>query len=472
MPGIKELIERIVTRVNINLREPEFDSAPWVKNQVPLSELHRLHAFYGISHLHPVWFAFSRSALAGSYFLGRCSVERSLLYETDVRGDELKEAGDVFRYKDVAIVLPEDEEIAISDSFLVKTLVHSNSHDPESPERFFIANSVSLPYANIHGSPVDGCFLGPFATLDLTSAYHAIIGTFSYVQTGELAHHRVEPGRVWIRSKEFEFSYRFPENALDPYICAEPGGPPRGLFMEVMENARADFERLFGSVRNAHPVPVPESAAVSRYAVVKGATVIGENVLVAQRAYLDSAVMGDGANAQENCCIVNSVLEGLNVTAHGATIIGARMGRGAFTGFNSFLRGDDSRPLTVGHECIVMPHTILDAAEPIEIPPHTLVWGLVRNARELDENSAPIECLMENDNGFNRGNLTFSGSGKAFVKAFLHRITHILEQNGAYSDGVDRSGHAQKGRHITYNILQPYLEGERKGLCPTIRITP
>lgn len=472
MLQISKLLDRVITRVNINLREPLFDVGPWVEELVPLEDFFDNHSFYGISHLHPVDFYFSRSALAGSYFLGNCSVERSLLYYTDVRGDELKSAGDAFSYQGLFLMLDEDERIKIQDSLLVKTLVHNNSHDPESPERFLIANTVSLPYANIHGSPVDGCFLGPFSTLDLTSAHHSVIGTFSYVQTGDLAHHRVDPGIVWIRSSQFEFLYRFGEGVLDPYIRMNEWQSPQGLFMETMEGIRPDFEEVYKTVKGAPPVRVPAGTALSRYAVVKGDTELGYNVLVAQRAYLDNAIMGDGANAQENCCIINSTLAGCNVTAHGATIMGAEMGHGAFTGFNAFLHGRISCPLTVGENCIIMPHTIIDISEPLEIPPETLVWGLVRNEEDLARHSIHIETLMNTEGDLIKGNLRFTGSGPEFVKHFQERISHILEENGAYSNGMEKSGHAQKGRHITYNVVQPYPAGDLQGLCPTIRITP
>ncbi|HBD07128.1 MAG TPA: transferase, partial [Syntrophobacteraceae bacterium] len=75
---------------------------------------------------------------------------------------------DVLPHQGLQIQLHDDEVIHIKDSYLVKTLVHSHSHDPESPEEFFIQNTLSLHYANIHGAPVEGCFIGPFSTVDLT----------------------------------------------------------------------------------------------------------------------------------------------------------------------------------------------------------------------------------------------------------------------------------------------------------------
>ena len=96
-------------------------------------------------------------------------------------------------------------------------------------------------------------------------------------------------------------------------------------------------------------VAVPRGASLNRYALVKGESHISENVLVAQRAYLENAWLGKGANAQENCYIINSRLEGNNVTAHGGKIIHANLGKNVFVGFNSFLRGTADLPLEIRH---------------------------------------------------------------------------------------------------------------------------
>ena len=66
----------------------------------------------------------------------------------------------------------------------------------------------------------------------------------------------------------------------------------------------------------------------------------------------------------------------------------------------------------------------------------------------------------------------FEGSGASFVTAFRERIHHILEANGAFYDGIKGKGHAQKNQNISFNIIQPYPEGELKGLFPTIIIRP
>ena len=129
------------------------------------------------------------------------------MYKSDVRGDELKKEGDVFRYQDYQIPMSDNERIEIEDSFLVKTLVHNISHDPETLEKFFITNTVSTHYANIHGSPTDGSFLGPFATVDLTTMNDCVIGAFSYVQAEEIGHLNIPPGTVWVRSPATSIFY-------------------------------------------------------------------------------------------------------------------------------------------------------------------------------------------------------------------------------------------------------------------------
>ncbi len=473
MKHLEKLIDRIIDRVNVNLREPAFDVGPYVRHLIALEQFTKFYAFYGLTPHHPLHFVFKHSSLAGSYFLGRCTVDHSVLYKSDLRGDELKREGDVFYYRGIQIPLHDDEVIAVKDSFLIKTLVHNHSHDPENPEEFGIRNTVAMHYANIHGAPVEGCFLGPFATVDLTTVHDSVLGAFSYVQTGELSHTKVEPGTVWIRSDgAFEFFFRFPESVLKRYIWVEPGAVPTGELMDFVESRKEEFQCVFDSVTCSLGVEVPRGASVSRYAVVKGASTIGENVLVAQRAYLMNAWMGPGSNAQENCYIVDAHLEGFNVTAHGGKIIGARLGRKVFVGFNAFVRSSQKAPLVIGEESIVMPHTIIDVEEEVVIPPRHVVWGHIRTARDLEENSLSVDELVTLEGELRRGGMTFRGNGSAFVRAFQHRIEHILEENGAYFDGSRHMGHAQKGQNIVFNIIQPYPEGDMKGMYPSIDIRP
>jgi carbonic anhydrase/acetyltransferase-like protein (isoleucine patch superfamily) len=217
---------------------------------------------------------------------------------------------------------------------------------------------------------------------------------------------------------------------------------------------------------------VPFNTSLDRFAVIKPNTHISENVLVSQRAYLQNAWLGKGANAQEHCYIINSRLEGFNVTAHGAKIIEADMGKNIFVGFNSFLRGRANSRLTIGKESIVMPHTIIDIKKPLTIPPAHLVWGLITNPQELETNSIALKDLSKIKDGLLKGNMSFEGSGAGFVSAFRDRIHHILEANGAFFDGKKNRGHAQKNQNISFNTIQPYTDGELEGVFPTIIIQP
>ncbi len=143
MKALQTLFDRIVQRVNINLRETGYDVKPFVKDLIPFDRLIKFYAFYGVTPHHLLDLQFRQSNLAGSYFLGKCHTTNSILYKSDIRGDELKKKGDIYHYKDFQIPLSEDEGIRIEDSFLVKTLIHCFSHDPETLEDFFITNTVA-----------------------------------------------------------------------------------------------------------------------------------------------------------------------------------------------------------------------------------------------------------------------------------------------------------------------------------------
>lgn len=475
MKELNELINRIVDRVNVNLREPSFDVGQFIRDLIPPEKFTRFYAFYGLTPDHPLHFHFKSSSLAGSYFLGKCLVEHSVLYKSDIRGDELKSRGDIFSCDSMEIPLHDDEVIWIKNSFLVKTLVHNHSNDPESPEEYRIQNTVSMHYANIHGSPSEGSFLGPFSTVDLTSIQDCIIGAYAYIQVGELSHHQIEPGQIWIHADgAFEFSYQFPREVLDHYVRQMPGQAPEGILIDFTEKFKEEFQQVFDKVSFEPPIPIPKGAFLSPYALVVGNSRIAENVLVAQRAYLENAWLGKGSNAQENCYIVHSTLDGNDVTAHGSKIVHARLGKNVFVGFNSFLRGTPEFPLMIGEGSIVMPHTIVDIAEPLNIPPRHIVWGHIRYARDLEEHCLSIQDFSKIDKGTRIGCMRFQGSGERFVSAFRHRIEHILKANGAFFDpatGANR-GHAQKTQFITFNTIQPYSEGNLKGLYPSIDIRP
>jgi len=474
MKELEKLFDRIVQRVNINLRELEFDVHPLVNKLIPTSQMTKFYAFYGITPHHPLNLVFRHANLSGSYFLGKVCVNNSLLYKSDIRGDELKQSGDLFQYQEFNIPVDQDEEISIEDSFLIKTLVHNFSHDPETLETFFIRDTVSTHYANIHGSPSDGCFLGPFSTVDLTTIRDCVVGEYSYVQAGEISHLNVDPGTVWVRKPDdFNFMYRYPLDKLANYIYFAPGSPPQGIFMDFVEDRKEAFQQVYNVVNIDTPVAVPDNASLDRFAVIKPKTTIGENVLVAQRAFLQNSTLGKGANAQENCYIINSTLEGNNVTAHGAKIIDARLGKNVFVGFNSFLRGRPNARLTIGADNVIMPHTIIDIRQPLTIPPGHIVWGLVTSAEDLAANSMSLKALSQVKTRICQGDMLFEGNGSSFVTGFQERIHHILEANGAFYNGKATRGHAQRNQNISFNTLQPYPKGgDKEGLYPTIIIQP
>ncbi len=473
MHKLLKLYNRIVQRVNINLRELNFDITPFAQELIQPDNMNKFYAFYGITPDHPLDLDFQHSALAGSYFLGKCRVTNSVLYKSDIRGDELKRKGHVFKYDRFDIPLTRDEAIIIDDSALVKTLVHNFSHDPETPETFFIKNTLAMDYSNIHGAPSDGCFLGPFATVDLTTMRDCAIGAYSYIQAGEIYHLDIDPGTIWVNSPHnFNFLYTYPVKQLSQYVSLSPEHIPWGTLFDFIDNHKEAFQRVFDVVNLEAIESIPATASLDRYAVVLPTTKIEDNVLIAQRAYLENSFLGKGSNAQENCFIINSHLSGFNVTAHGAKLICTHLGSGVFTGFNSFIYGKEDAPVSVGKGSIIMPHTIIDIDEPLEIPDNYLVWGLIRNSRELLENSVSLDELEKIETSFSRGRMHFEGKGALFVKAFQDRIHHILDVNGAFFDNGENAGHAQRNQNLSLNTIQPFQFGKMEGMYPSIRIKP
>lgn len=471
MKELEKLYNRIIQRVNINLRELDFDVEPYSGGPMEPEQMNKFYAFYGITTDHPLDLVFKNSGLTGSYFLGKCWVTNSLLYKSDIRGDELKRKGSSLDFQDSTVSVDQDEMIEIKDSALVKTLVHNFSHDPETPEVFFIHNTFALDYANIHGAPSEGSFLGPFATVDLTTMHDCVIGAYSYVQAGEINHLNIAPGTIWVNSPgNFNFHYNFPSDSLKQYVDMEAGFPLKGRLVEFIDSNQDAFQRIFDAVNLEDVDFVPKTASMDRYAVVLPKTMIADNVLVSQRAYLQNCSLGKGANAQENCFIINSTLEGFNVTAHGAKIIEAHLEKDVFVGFNSFLHGRPDSRLHIGQGCVLMPHTIIDISEPLQIPRDHLVWGLIRNSAELAQNSISLDELRKIKTFFWRDRLHFEGDGEMFVKAFKDRIHHILEVNGAFFDGTNNRGHAQRNQNLSLNTIQPFHFGEMEGMYPNISI--
>ena len=473
MNELIKLYQRIVQKVNINLRELKFDINPYAKHLFAIEQMKNFYAFYGITTDHPLDLHFEHSALAGSYFLGKCKVKNSILYKSDIRGDELKRKGDILNFSEFEITLTNDEIIDIRDSVLIKTLVHNYSHDPETPDCFFIKDTLSMDYANIHGAPSDGCFLGPFATVDLTTMRDCVIGAYSYIQAGEISHFSVDPGTIWINSPgNFNFLYKYPTEILDEYITFSSDKVPLGKLIDFIEERKEKFQRVFDFVNLEEMDRVPETSSLDRYAVILPNTSIDENVLISQRAYIENSTLGKGANAQENCFIINSNLEGYNVSAHGSKIFEADLKPGVFTGFNSFLLGKADARITVGENSIIMPHTIIDIEEPLDIPANHFVWGLIRSEQELKTNSVSIEELNAKRGTFTKGRMHFEGNGSLLVQAFKNRIHHILEVNGAFFDNGENDGHAQRNQKLSLNTIQPFQFGEVEGMYPTIRILP
>lgn len=474
MKQIEKLIDRVVARVNVNLRKFSFDVEPFVKNVIPLKQMLRFNAFYGVTSHHPLHVNFKNSSLAGSYFLGKCFTDNAVLYKTDVRGDELKRKGDTIIFQGVEVPVEKDEEIHIKDSYLIKALIHNYSHDPEAPEEFLIRNTFASFYSNIHGALVEGCYLAPFSTADLTSLHGCKVGTFAFVQSvTDLYHLEIPDGTIWMNAEGFEFKYTYDPDVLKRYIENVPGGKPAGILWDFMEARKEDYSDIYGSTVSTTPVTVSSKSALNRYAYVAGDTHIHENVLVSQRAYLDDAWMGPGTNAQEHSYVINSRLEKNDITAHGAKLINANLAERVFVGFNSFINGKPGLPVSIGAGTIVMPHTIIDVEEPLVIPGRHAVWGYIRNADDLKEHSISLDDLAKVNGELVMGNMRFTGSGQDLVQAFEKRIDHILEANGAYFGDVNRvRGHAQAGHMISFNTLQPYLSGKMKGIFPTIDIQP
>jgi carbonic anhydrase/acetyltransferase-like protein (isoleucine patch superfamily) len=470
MKAIIQLIYRIINRVNLNLAEFDFQTDKFVYNSMEYDKMLKFYAFYGITSHHPIYFHFRRSNIAGSYFLGRCYVANSAIYKSDIRGDELKREGDTLDYaKNIPLV--EDETITIKDSLLYKTLIHSNSHNPESPEELLIRNTISSHYSNIHGSTLEGCFLGAFATVDLMNLHSCVIGEFSYVQAGELFHKMISPGTIWIENKDYNFKYKYEKDILDKYIGINSSYQPCGIINDFVTKREEDFADIF-EVFDMPPAEAPQSSAVNKYSVVTGDCVIGDNVLIAQRSYLKNAEIGKGSNAQENSYIINSKLAGNNITSHGAKIINSEVGGNTIVGFNSFLIGKDIPKIKIGSNCIVMPHTIIDSYEKIEIPDNHLVWGFIGCRNDMKTHCISFDDFIEKCENIKIGNMAFSGKASVFINDFKNKIQNLLLMNGAiYEDGLNR-GHAQDNHVISFNTIQPYRTGESKGIYPSIMIKP
>ncbi len=467
------LLDRIIDRVNVNLRGLSFDVRPYVRVMAEYRYGGCSFACYGLSTHHPVHLQFQHSSLSGSYFLGRCKVRYSVLMRSDIRGDELKKSGQIWQAGDISIPLYHDEIITIRNSFLDSTLVHSYSHAPESPEEFPIRSTVAMPHANIHGAPVEGSFIGTFGTADLTCVHNCVLGHFAYIQAGDVRDEVFAPGSILMRGNAWEFRYQYDPAVLDTYIRHDEGEAPEGVFIDFAEPYEDAFAGLFASARQG-VYPAGNGSFVSRYAVKRGTTTIGDNVLVAQRAYLENADIQNGSNAQEKCYVINSTLGPRSVAAHGAKIVNTQLEGNTFAGFNSFLHGTDTAPLSIGRNCLIVPHTIIDLEEPVHIPANSLVWGHIRTRADIETQTMDLDAMASQTGDIAMGNMRFAGNAADFVRNFRERADSVLRENGAYWDGhaENGKGHAQNMKYLTFNIIQPYADGEAEGLYPTIDIRP
>ena len=261
----------------------------------------------------------------------------------------------------------------------------------------------------------------PFATVDLT-AIHGCGGAFAFVQVGELCTRKSRPDRSGSTSTTLSISStasrRRSWNATSRWRSAGR----RRLFMDFISARKHDFRKVFDSV-NLSRHSGPESSAASRYAVIKPDSRLGENVLIAQRAYIDNSVL-------EWCERTGELLHHQLVAA-GKQCDGARRqadqraARGpVFVGFNSFVRGLADAPLAIGQGTIVMPHTIIDLQQPLSIPAEHLVWGHISGPDDLQRNSIPLGALERVSGG-----LTWAGwssTQRHDLSLIPKRIDHIL----------------------------------------------
>lgn len=467
MKQLNQLIDGIVRRVNANLREYDFNTGHFVHSATDPDKMLEYCASYEATSKSPLQLNFRESNIAGSYFLGKCRVNRSVVYKSDVRGDELNKKGNPAIHSK-RVTLDEDEIITINNSFLFKILIHSKSYNPETPEEFFIKNTVAAHYSTIHGSTLEGCYLGAFATVDRTALHACIVGGFSYVQAGELYHREITPGTVWVENENFSFRYTYPKKILDRYIALDEAFQPTGVLYEFAEERKTDLERVPEQITpDAFDVSSP--CAINRFAVIKGKTEIGKRVSICQRAYIENAEIGDGSTVQENAYIINSKLSNFNITAHGGKVIHCVLGMHVFTGMNCFLNGKENAGIVIGEGSIIMPHTIIDPVRPIEIPADRLVWGFIGTQEDVKTNSISLTELKEAKK-ISMGKMVFEGNGGAFVKALRNRIELALESKGASDAEGTVPDRIQDSQNTSVLIIQPYGIGPKVGIYPTIKI--
>jgi hypothetical protein len=132
----------------------------------------------------------------------------------------------------------------------------------------------------------------------------------------------------------------------------------------------------------------------------------------------------------------------------------------------------ENAKIKIGQGSVVMPHTIIDSDEPIEIPEYQLVWGYIGSSEDLKNHSISFSDLGKIKGELRVGRMIFNGNGVAFVNAYKTRINRILLANGSFFQNEENRGHAQDDQNISFNTIQPYRTGENTGLYPSIRIKP
>jgi len=455
---LNQLIDGISRRVSLNLTEFDFDTEHFVHSVADQDKLIEYCASYDATSQTPFRLNFHECNIAGSYFLGNCRVDKSVVYKSDIRGDELKRKGDSAIYSEYT--LSDDEIISITNSFLFKTLIHGKSYNPETPEEFFIRNTAAAHYATIHGSTLEGCYIGAFATVDRTSLHACLVGEFSYIQATELFHKELKRGTVWFENEHYSFRYTFPETILDRYISHGKDCQPTGVLYEFTEKLKIELEKMPPQIENI-PVDKNHPYFINHFAVIKGDTEIGKGVSICQRAFVENAEIGDNSTALENSCIINSKLSNHNIITHGGKVVHAILGKNVFTGMNSFLNGKEDTDISIGDGCIIMPHTIIDPVESIKIPSDQLIWGFISTQEDVATHSVSLKELNETKK-ITMGNMIFEGKGHAFVDALKQRIDIITK------DRVNMS--LQDLDNTSVFVIQPYGTGPKTGIYPTLKI--
>jgi hypothetical protein len=131
---------------------------------------------------------------------------------------------------------------------------------------------------------------------------------------------------------------------------------------------------------------------------------------------------------------------------------------------NSFLNGKSNAEIVIGKGCIIMPHTIIDASEPITIPEGSLVWGFIDSDESIKTQSIQLDELKTITEKFTRGDMTFEGNGNAFVSDLKERINRLNLSKEMSPEKIYTS------EDTSVFIIQPYFTGPKAGIYPSITI--